>query len=216
MIKTITDHSPLFKRFMEEKPGYSPYVFAAHFARIDSIETSKMKMVIKPPVVVTISTGMFDVMTAICNGVIKMKDRETVLGLAVRDVQLLPDRRIKSRNVTYKLAGHAVLRGRDTYLDGNVSSELEEAINTHLFTKVRFLNEHYGREILPGEQYPIQVLSTSGINKGVCFHYGGVLTTLRGNITIAGEPMVLQFLYDYGMGVRTGQGFGLMEVMSEA
>lgn len=216
IIKTITGGSPLFKRFVEEKPGYSPYAFAVHFARIESIETRNKQVIIKPPVIMTISTGMFEVMTAICNGAIKMKDKNTVLGLSIKDVRLLPDKKIMSRIATFKVAGHSVLRGKKDYLDGNMKSELEESINTHLLTKLNFLNAQYGREILPGEQCPVQVLSVTGIKKGVCLHYGGNLTTLQGSITLAGEPPALQFLYDYGMGVRTGQGFGLLEVISEA
>jgi CRISPR-associated endoribonuclease Cas6 len=216
IIKTITDGSPMFKRFGEEKPGYSPYAFAVHFARIKSIETSNKQMVIRPPVIMTISTGMFEVMTAICNGAIKMMGKETVLGMSINNIRLLPDKRIKSRTVTFKIASHSVLRGREDYLNGNTKSELEESINTHLLTKLGFLNTQYNREILPSEQYPLHLVSASGIKKGVCLHYGGNLTTLRGNITLAGETPALQFLYDYGMGVRTGQGFGLLEVISEA
>lgn len=216
IMKTIADGSPLFKRFTDEKPGYSPYAFAVDFARVENIDTRNKQMVIKLPVTMTVSTGMFEVMTAICNGAIKMKGKETTLGLTLMDVRLLPDRRIKSRTVTFKVAGHSVLRGRKDYLDGNTKSELEESINTHLLTKLNFLHAHYGREILPGEQCPVQVLSALGIKKGVCLHYGGNLTTLRGSISLAGEPPALQFLYDYGLGVRTGQGFGLLEVISEA
>lgn len=28
-----------------------------------------------------------------------------------------------------------------------------------------------------------------------------------------GDPWVLQFLYDYGLGVRCGQGFGILEIV---
>lgn len=212
-IKTISRDSSLFSRFEEEKPGYSPCVFSVGFAQISAIEPQKRQMVIRPPVFMTVATGIFEVMTALCNGAIKSKGRESVLGLVVRDIQMLPYKKIRSRSVLFKIAGHAVLRGREGYLDGDDLDELEEALNTHLRARIQFLKGRYREGVFPDGCHPVKITS-SGIKKGVCFHYGGLLTTVQGSMELEGEPSALQFLHDFGMGVRTGQGFGLLEVMS--
>jgi len=83
-----------------------------------------------------------------------------------------------------------------------------------LQTKLSFLNQ----KITPlnnSVYSPIKVIEYRELAKGVCQHYGGKITSIRGNITLAGYPASLQFLYDYGLGVRTGQGFGLLEVVKQ-
>ena len=44
-------------------------------------------------------------------------------------------------------------------------------------------------------------------------HYGGVLRGFKGVFYLEGEPEMLQFVYDYGLGVKTGQGFGLIDIL---
>lgn len=171
-------------------------------------------MIIRPPVFMTFSTGLFDLMTHVCNRAIVMKDKDTVLGLNLDQIQLLPNKKIRSNAVKFQVVGHAVLRGRDDYLDNTNASQIEEAINTHLQTKLSFLNQ----KITPlnnSVYSPIKVIEHRELAKGVCQHYGGKITSIRGNITLAGYPASLQFLYDYGLGVRTGQGFGLLEVVKQ-
>ncbi|MEN3045122.1 MAG: CRISPR-associated endoribonuclease Cas6 [Candidatus Hydrothermales bacterium] len=46
-------------------------------------------------------------------------------------------------------------------------------------------------------------------------HYGGFLKGFKGVFILESSPWMLQFIYDFGLGVRTGQGFGLLELISE-
>lgn len=214
LTKKLLDDSPFGQRFEELAPGYSPYVFDINFGRIQEIAPKQQEMIIAPPVFMTISTGLFDLITHICNRAIAMKNEETVLGLKLEQILLLPNRVIKSDAVQFQSVGHTVLRGREDYLDNTDVSRIEEAINTHLQTKLRFFHQ----SIIPLDNFlysPIKVIEHRGLSKGVCQHYGGKITSVRGTITLAGYPASLQFLYDYGLGVRTGQGFGLLEVLRE-
>jgi CRISPR-associated endoribonuclease Cas6 len=172
-------------------------------------------MTVKPPVYVTFSTGIFDVMTAVCNGAIGLQGKETVLGLKVAGVYLLPLRKINSKSVEFKVLGHAALRGKDDYVDGQNYHEVEESINTQMSTRFYFLNQQYALDYVSTAVGPVRVVSSDFLRKGVCYHYGGQITTLQGKIHLAGDPTALQFLYDFGMGTRTGQGFGLLEVVRE-
>jgi len=40
-----------------------------------------------------------------------------------------------------------------------------------------------------------------------------VLTTYKGTFCLKGDPEDLQLLYQTGIGLRTGQGFGMVEVI---
>lgn len=210
----LLDGSQFSQRFEETTPGYSPYVFSIHFNKIHSVIPNRKIMLIRPPVFMTFSTGLFDLMTHVCNRAISMKNQNTVLGLNLDQIQLLPNKTIQSDAVKYQVLGHAVLRGRDDYLDNTDAAQIEEAINTHLQAKLSFLSQNIAS--LGDTVYsPIKVSEYRKLAKGVCQHYGGKITTIKGNITLSGYPASLQFLYDYGLGVRTGQGFGLLEVVKQ-
>ncbi|NLC06571.1 MAG: hypothetical protein GX755_01160 [Syntrophomonadaceae bacterium] len=213
-VKTLLVNTPYYQRFNEEKPGYSPYVFGIEFAKVEGVDTEKQQMFIKPPVTVTFSTGLFELMTEICNSAIDQKGQLNVLGLKLSRINLLPLKQIKSNTVEFRIIGHAALRGENNYVDSSDRLHLEEAINTHLQKKVGFVNQVYSESAeLPFS--PIVVQDDGKLYKSVCQHYGGKITTLRGRITLSGSPDCLQFLYDYGLGVRTGQGFGLLEVIKQ-
>lgn len=214
LTKTLLSDSLFSERFKASSPGYSQYVFGVHFNKIRRIDPEREVMMISPPVYMTFSTGLYDLMTDVCNKAIAMKGNDIVLGLRLNDIQLLPSKTIKSNCVKFSLIGHAVLRGKSDYLDNTQAEQIEEAINTHLQTKLRFINGH----IMSFEDTvfsPIKVVEHQKLTKGVCQHYGGKITSVRGNITLSGHPTSLQFLYDYGLGVRTGQGFGLLEVVKQ-
>jgi CRISPR-associated endoribonuclease Cas6 len=46
-------------------------------------------------------------------------------------------------------------------------------------------------------------------------HYNGYVRGFKGVFELSGSPEILQFVYDYGFGIRTGQGFGLLELVKE-
>lgn len=212
-LKTISAKSKLFSRFQDANPGYSPYAFSINFTKIINIDTTDTVMTIQPPVYVTLSTGIFDVMTAVCNGAIGLQGKETVLGLKVDGVNLLPLRKINTSSVEFKILGHAALRGKEGYVDGKNLQVIEESINTQMLTRFHFLMQQYDLDYASTALCPVSVDSSEYLRKGVCFHYGGLITTLQGKILLTSDPATLQFLYDFGMGTRTGQGFGLLEVV---
>ncbi len=54
------------------------------------------------------------------------------------------------------------------------------------------------------------------IKETVVKHYGAYLRGFRGFFWLEGDEEILQFVYDFGLGVRIGQGFGMIEVIKEA
>ncbi|NPV53469.1 MAG: hypothetical protein HPY71_08085 [Firmicutes bacterium] len=213
LTKTLLQGSPCYQRFTEDAPGYSPYVFHVAFGEVVEADSIEQTMIVRPPISYIFSTGLPDLFTPVINTAINHKGAEMVLGLVLEEVELLPLRRLTKSHVHFHFPGHVVFRTRDGYPDGNDLTALEEAINYHGMKKAEFLAQHYGLESIPRER--IRLLQGSDPKKGVCYHYGGTLTTVRGDIFLEGFPLTLQFLYDYGLGVRTGQGFGYVEVVQE-
>ncbi len=213
-IKTLLLDSSFYQRFEKEKPGYSPYVFGVEFAKIVDIDSERQEISVQPPVILTISTSLFNLFTDMCNSAIVNKDKSNVLGLKLSRINLLPLKQIRSNTVEFRIVGHAALRGEDDYADPGKKKQLEEATNTHMRTKMDFLNRVYfsSSEI---HFTPVVFTDYRKLTKGVCQHYGGKITTIKGNVTLTSSPDCLQFLYDFGLGVRTGQGFGLLEVVKQ-
>lgn len=213
LLKTFLHHSPIYSRFESEKPGYSPYVFSTNFNRIEEINAGKGEILIKAPVYMTVSSGFYEVITEIINAAISMRDNSAILGLKIQSVEMLPMKRINSNDANFRIRGHAAFRGTQEYLDGSNVQLLEESINQHMINKYTFL---HNLPFTMQEKYklsPVHILEDSVYKKGVCHHYGGLLTTLQGRIHLQGDPKSLQFLYDFGIGVRSGQGFGMIEVV---
>ena len=51
------------------------------------------------------------------------------------------------------------------------------------------------------------------VKKTYVKHYGGYLKCFLGKFKIVTDnEEILKFIYDFGMGLRTGQGFGYLEV----
>ncbi|CQR70771.1 hypothetical protein SpAn4DRAFT_1749 [Sporomusa ovata] len=169
-----------------------------------------------PPLTVTISTGDMMWFTSFCNGAIALKGQETVLGLDVGGIDLCQPVVMGKAAGVFSIRGHACLRkaasGNDAYVDPVNLAEVEESINSQAIVKARFLKSYWN---IAAQYSPVVVLPESRLSKGVCSHYGGKLTTVRGSLVLAGGADSLQFLYDYGVGVRTGQGFGLAEVIKQ-
>lgn len=210
LLKQLLEGSKTAERFGLERPGFSPYVFSVGFRRVVAWDRDAQRMEVVPPVQMVISTGIPSLLSAAANGALRLYDKPAVLGLKIASLSVMPLTRLKEEAAVFRIDGHAVLRGKEGNLDPSASSaeEIQEAINTHLFKRLEFLSPDY---IPSGVVIPVSVVpELSSYRKGVCVHYGGMLTTVQGRIALQGSPAALQFLYDFGIGVRTGQGFGLL------
>ena len=210
--KTILSNTPFFHRFEMDKPGYSPYVFGVDFGTVLGKDKESNSIIVKPPITMTFSTAYFDLLADACNGAIILKQKPTILGLRLTEVNLLPFRKIRDKESCFHVMGHAVFRGKQDYVDASNPESIEEAINTHLQKKLVFLSQQYG-ELPSINSDKVRVIGYDKLKKGVCHHYGGNLTTVQGSLILSGELELLQFIYDFGLGTRNGQGFGLVEVI---
>lgn len=212
LLKRLLQNSETAWRFNVDKPGYSPLVFSVEFKKIINIDKAGKKILVSPPVTMKISTGIPTIMTSIVNEAMRVQGSKSVLGLKIDRILLPRPIKIRKDRALFKIRGHAVLRKKDEYINPDIHSpeEIKEAINSTLFKRSEFLAATYNfpNKIAKGIEF---IPAFSKCKKGVCAHYGGMLTTIQGEIALTGPPNTLQFLYDFGLGVRTGQGFGLLE-----
>jgi len=59
----------------------------------------------------------------------------------------------------------------------------------------------------------IEVEPVEKVKEVMVRHYKGYVRGFIGTIKVKAPPNVLKFIYDYGLGIRTGQGFGMLEVI---
>ena len=102
-----------------------------------------------------------------------------------------------------------------------------QVLNQRTNTRYEFLTGKKGDFFLKltplnEEQFKILKLSPvisknfeTSIKETIVKHYEGFVRGFRGVFWLEGEPEILQFIYDCGLGVRTGQGFGLLEILSQ-
>ncbi|MEM7819043.1 MAG: CRISPR-associated endoribonuclease Cas6 [Candidatus Aenigmatarchaeota archaeon] len=78
---------------------------------------------------------------------------------------------------------------------------------------IRMLQKY---EIIKGKKIEAEIefipLEGESIKEIYVKHYGGDLKGFKGVFLLKFHLDMLQFIYDYGLGVKTGQGFGLSEV----
>lgn len=207
--KQLLCQSSAFHRYSLEKPGYAPFAIGVEFAAIGEVSLEKSIMEIRPPAIMTFSTGDIGLFTQMCNEAIQ-KRKLHILGMELRTVQLQPPIQITSAKAELSLLGHMVLRTETGYIkDSNDRTAIEEAINYHMQTKADYLRTYW--DIPVPKLEPLSITNTSQLRLGVCFHYSGLISSLRGSFECEGNPDTIQFLYDYGVGSRNGQAFGLVK-----
>ncbi|MGI6550197.1 MAG: CRISPR-associated endoribonuclease Cas6 [Syntrophomonadales bacterium] len=211
VIKYLLDGSWIGQRYSKEHPGYPPYACALTFGKILSFQRETRTMTVRLPIMLTISTGDFQIFTALCNGAIGQQNSLSFRGVPLYGIHILNERPIHSEQVCFSTVSHMLLPTPAGYIGSNQAAPLEEAINYHMFKRVTFYRELWNIRI--PDLSPISVLDASDLNKGVSLHYGGYLTTLRGHLVLKGSPESLKLLYDFGIGSKCGQGYGLMKVV---
>jgi CRISPR-associated endoribonuclease Cas6 len=212
-LKSLTCESTLFERYQMDKPGYAPFGMSIEFAKALGLDRESRCLQVKAPVVMNLSSGDMQIFTDLCNSGINKQGDLTALGMSLARLELLPPVKLGSGRVQFKTQGHMVLPSPNGYLGDDDRESLEEAMNYHLFTRADYLRQQWG--IAVPEMEPLRLVDSENLHRGVCLHYGGYLTTLTGAFTLEGNAPTLQFVYDYGLGARNGQGFGLLGVINK-
>ncbi|MEO0102002.1 MAG: CRISPR-associated endoribonuclease Cas6 [candidate division WOR-3 bacterium] len=238
LLKKIFTQTGLYQNLYEEKK-FKPYTFSAYLGEKFEIEEEKVQ--IGENLFLIFSSGDPIVLANFYNGLleIKRKGEEIPLGekkVNIGEITLLPQRKINFPKVLFRTIGVSVLSNpeasakefKEWYLlpiddlerFNNVLRERTKEKYKHLNGEEKEIKLTF--QNLTEEEF--RILKTGGllpanfeqpIKETVVEHYGGYVRGFRGVFWLTGDPEILQFIYDYGFGVRTGQGFGCVEIITQ-
>ncbi|MCS7180282.1 MAG: CRISPR-associated endoribonuclease Cas6 [bacterium] len=220
--KTFEVSNHLLYNILFEKKKAKPYVFSPYFGE----EFKKEK--IGKNISMIFSTGDFSIISYFWNGLLYLKEKKLdfieINGekFFIKNVKLFPNKKINSNKVIFKTIGISVLtdpeKSADDFKNWYIIPEKE---NVERFNEVlkRRTEERIKFIIGVNRKINLKFSLTGEIENSVIEtiipHYKGYIRGFRGLFFLEGEIEALQFLYDYGFGVRTGQGFGLLEIVKE-
>jgi len=216
-LKMVFERSNLYHEVFSKKK-YRPYAFSPYLGEDFRIEEDKIQ--IGKNLSILFASGDPVIITNFYNGVLKLKNEGIKLwnkDIKVKDIELLPYRKIKSTRVLFKTMGICVLSDKrvsakdfeNFYI---IPSDDLSRFNICLYERT---NERFRYLTKNNEIHPIRITYLKEVKEVVVKHYNGYVRGFKGIFEVEGSPEILQFVYDFGFGVRTGQGFGLLEILEE-
>lgn len=217
-----------------------PFTFSVFLG--DEFEIKEENFKINPPFNFIFSTGDMEIFSHFYNGVLKMKKegKGLILGknkiFPVKEIYLEKNLKIKTNCAIFKTIGVCILNNPDEsaknfekwFITPNSEDidKFNEILEKRMIEKYERIN---GRKIqtkitlTPLSDTLLFIrqgrLSESFKDKSIrdvyVKHYNGFLKGFKGIFYLESEPSMLQFIYDYGLGIRTGQGFGLLELIAQ-
>lgn len=207
-------------------------------------EDEKEKIEIKPPFKFLFSTGDPVIFSHFYNGILEMKKNYKGLNLPggkifpVKDIILSKNVKIRTSLCIFRTVGVCVLtdpeqnakdfekwfvvpdeKNMDRFnkiLEERMIQKYERIKGERLDTKIKFTplsEKEIPLFIRQGKLNPS--FGEKPVKEVYVKHYNGYLRGFKGVFFLESHPEMLQFIYDYGLGVRTGQGFGLLEVIAQ-
>ena len=238
-IKKAFSQTPYMEDIFQEKKARE-FVFSAFLGK--GMKADGEKLEVSPPFELYFSSGAPFIVSAFYNGVMELKKKGEGIELegkkfGISRVEVLRPKKFTSSFVIFKTLGICVLTdpdaSRDDFEKFYVIPEREdfkEILRKRIIEKYEFI---MGSKIpderinfLPVSRDLLEPLIRSGAVAPSFWkkslvpvrvrHYGGYVRGWRGVFGLEAHPVVLQFVYDYGLGVKTGQGFGMLECVMEA
>lgn len=209
-------HSNVFKKIFSEKK-FRPYVFSPFFGR-------KFKEgIVGPELSFIFSSGNNEIISYFWNGILELKKKkDDFIAISenlyyLENINLIKSKNIKSKEVSFKTIGVCILTDPE---------KRAKNFNEWFLVPTQKNLEHFNKILLKRTLERMKFLEKDIKDKNLEFipekikvcilpHYAGYLKGFKGTFKLKGNPEILQFLYDYGMGVRTGQGFGLLDIVKE-
>ncbi|MCX7734157.1 MAG: CRISPR-associated endoribonuclease Cas6 [bacterium] len=171
------------------------------------------------PMSLIFSTGDYSVFSNFYNGVVGMSNGSIKIGeneIQISRISLLRPVSISSDSVFFRTVGICVLTDPDANPDDFDSwfcvpedSKFQEVVLKRTRQRYKHIYGHEFSGDISVEVKRSKTLYVEMGEEGEKFFIKG----FKGVFRISSSPHVLQFIYDYGFGVRTGQGFGLVDVL---
>jgi len=200
-----------------------PYVFSPFLGE-------KFKEnIIGPQISFIFSSGDNEIITIFWNGILQLKKEKQdniILNnkkFYLKDIKLLPEKKINSKKVLFKTIGISIMTDPDSspadFKNWFIVPEKENLRTFNEILKKRVKQKYKilkNIEIEPKVKFSLyEKDGKTFIDETIIPLFGGFVRGFRGYFFLEGNPEILKFLYDYGFGVRTGQGFGLLEIVKQ-
>lgn len=215
--KTFENSDQFLYQSLFENKKTKPYVFSPYFG--EEFEKGKIGKKIS----IIFSSGDFSIISYFWNGLLYLKEKKEdfirINGekFLLENICLLPNKKITSNQVLFKTIGISILTDPEKKVsDFKNWYIIPEKENIERFNEV--LRKRVGQRFkyLKGIERKTNLeflLTENQIVETLIPHYGGYIRGFRGEFILKGDIEILQFLYDFGFGVRTGQGFGLLDIV---
>jgi len=215
----------LFKSLVEEQNEYQelyaskkhrPFCFAARLGYECTLNNHSF--IFKGPVNLNISSGDHVFFAKLLNTFIARWRKGEIVRLyqnklKISNINILPPKRITKNMIVCNSLERIVLK--DPKARG--TRYLSPFENSDYFNQIlsEFSKDKY-RYFTGKESVGNLFLEPINGKFDSVRHYGGLVFGYRGRFKLYGPPELLQFVYDYGLGHRTGQGFGFIVTGGEA
>ena len=100
-------------------------------------------------------------------------------------------------------------KGKKTYYYNPSEARFAELVKTNLIKKYLAF---YGK-LPPSEEFTIRPLGIRKEHEKILFYKGFVIKGWMGKFELEGEPELLRFAYEAGLGAKTSQGFGMFKIL---
>jgi len=223
-IKKVFQRANKYEEFFNKK-AYKPYVYSAYLGKVFRID--KKELFAGKHLSIIFSSGDPYVFSSFYNGLLSLyreyrssKISEfKILGqkAKINNFVLLPLRRIKGNRAVFKTMSICIITNKKVSKKNFKEFFLIPTDNLELFNEC--LNERLREKLSFFKNvdlsFNVNFIPREDIREVSVKHYEGYLRGFKGTFEMEGPSEVLQFVYDYGFGVRTGQGFGLLEIVKE-
>ncbi len=196
------------------KESARPYTFAVYFGKEARIRGEHFTGV--KGINFRFSTGDSVVVARFYNGILRLKKEDYVhsIGTGKFYIELIKPEKERTLNGLFKTLSPIVVERigysnpkdpKDRYI-----TPLEKGFEESLLENVMRRYEAILGKELKVNSFRFEPIR---VKKEVIKHYGGVIRGFIGTFKLVSDSEnVLRFIYQYGLGLRTGQGFGYVEV----
>jgi len=222
--KSCFKNTPIYNELYGEQKVWKPFAFSVKFSKIIEIKSQQKTIVVKSPFEILFTSGDYNVIAHLVNGVLKLQTQsykwKDIVLPQVSNIQVLKTPEINSKEIMFQTVGISILtnpfesaKNFENYFlippEDKQDKEKLEKFNQILNYRTCQKFEYFKNKKCPSELLfePISIKSDR------VFFYGGYLRGFRGTFKLKGDLEILKFIYDYGFGVKTGQGFGVLKIV---
>jgi CRISPR-associated endoribonuclease Cas6 len=201
-----------------DEASVKPYTFAVYFGKKAKFSNDFITVI--DPITFRFSTGDEEVAMVFYNGIIRLKKEGYLHDLSpnsehgaffrIEKIALEEEPPLKNK---FKTLSPVVIERKT---DSKSSRERYAIPGDSDFNRWLVENQQRRISILLTKPMPFTelYLESASIEEVLVKHYGGYVRGFLGVFNLyTDNPEILKFVYQYGLGVRTGQGFGYLEVV---